>query len=96
MSSDSGTIAGYPATDGILDVELDAWCTTSSYPDAYLQIDFGDLHVVCAVSVQGRYTGSASGPNSFATKFKLAFAIGNTDVWNFYEEDSEDRVRELY
>lgn len=96
MSSDIGTIGGYPATDGFLDAELDAWCTTSSYPDAYLQIDFGELHVVCAVSVQGRYTGSASGPNSFVTKFKLAFAIGNTDVWNFYEEDSEDRVRELY
>ncbi|XP_078352126.1 uncharacterized protein LOC144636802 [Oculina patagonica] len=90
-SSDSGTIGGYPAGNGILDQELNAWCTTNSYPDAYLQIDFGELHVVCAVSVQGRYTGSASGPNTFATKFKLAFTIENTDVWNFYEADGEDR-----
>ena len=75
-----------------MDREEQAWCTDNSYPDAYLEIDFVDLSVVCAISVQGRYTGWSAEDNTFATKFKVAFAIAQTDVWEFYQEDGIDRV----
>ena len=75
-----------------MDRENQAWCTDNSYPAAYLEIDFVDLNVVCAISVQGRYTGSSAGDNTFATKFKVAFAIAQNDVWEFYQEDGIDRV----
>ena len=92
VSSDDGTLQDY--SNANFYQENQAWCTDYSYPNAYFQIDFGDLYVVCAVGIIGRYTGSTAADNTFTTKFKLAFAIANDEVWNFYEEpDGNDRVR---
>ena len=94
VSGDDGTLPGFPSSDFSFYVENQAWCTDNSYPNAFFEIDFGDLYVVCAVGIRGRYTGSTAEDNTFTTKFKLAFAIANDEVWNFYEEpDGNDRVR---
>ncbi len=94
-SGDSSTDALFPADDAILNDNDKAWCTTASAPDAYLQVDFGELNVVCAVAVQGLSDGSN---NVFPTSFKLSFSYSNTDhEWtDMYEEDGSVRVRFIH
>lgn len=89
---DGSTEADYPAEDADLDDVGEAWCSSASSGNAYLQVDFGSLKVVCAIAVQGLSDDSG---DVFPTTFKLKFSYTNTAYgWaQFYEEDDTERVR---
>ena len=91
-SGDGSTEVGFPSSDAHLDNVGEAWCSSASSGNAYLQIDFGSLQVECAIAVQGL---SADGDDVFPTSFKLSFAYTDTDhEWaQFYKEGGIDRVR---
>ena len=93
-SGDSSTEVGFPSSDAYLDNVGEAWCSSASSGNAYLQIDFGGLKVVCAIAVQGL---SADGDDLFLKRFKLSFAYTDTDhEWaQFYKEGSRERVRSI-
>ena len=89
---DGSTDPSLPAVDAVLNNNNKAWCTTASPPDAYLQVDFGDLYAVCAVAVQGLFDGIN---DVYPTSFKLSFAYDDiAHEWaDMYEEDGSVRVR---
>ena len=91
-TGDSSTVAGFPASNADLDDVGKAWCSSASDGDAYLQVDFGDVKVVCAVAVQGL---SDDNGDVFPKRFKLSFAYTDTDhEWaQFYQEGGIERVR---
>ena len=91
-SGDGSTEVDFPSSDAYLDNVGEAWCSSASSGNAYLQVDFGSLKVVCAIAVQGL---SADGDEVFPTSFKLSFAYTDTDhEWaQFYKEGGVDRVR---
>ncbi len=93
-SGDSGTIDVDPASDSGLDGDGSSWCTGNDAPEAYLQVDFGEVKVVCAVAVQGEYTGSTK---SITTSFKLSFATSEvSNEWTqYYEEGGNVRVSQV-
>ena len=91
-TGDSGTYAFLPASDAVLDnAGGSAWCTANSAPDAYLQVDFGEVKVVCAVAVQGILNANNNG---FSRSFKLSFATSEvSNEWTqYYEEGGNARV----
>ena len=93
-SGDGSTEVGFPSSDAYLDNVGEAWCSSASSGNAYLQIDFGGLKVVCAIAVQGL---SADGDDLFPKRFKLSFAYTDTDhEWaQFYKEGGRERVRSI-
>ena len=61
--------------------EGDGWCAaTSRRNNDWLQIDFGDIYVVCAVATQGDVDG-----NEWVTAFRLFFSL-NGKIWNLYRD----------
>jgi len=63
------------------------WCQLYqhiTYND-YLQIDMGRLRHVCAVSTQGKKTGS------WVTSYKLKFSVDGV-TYNTYQENNMDKV----
>lgn len=90
-SGDGSTEVGFPSSDAYLDNVGEAWCSSASSGNAYLQVDFGSLKVVCAIAVQGL---SADGDEVFPTSFKLSFATSEiSSVFaQFYREGGVERV----
>ena len=91
-TADGQTSGLFPAVDADLDAVGKAWCTEAAAPDAYLQVDFGAVVVVCAVAVQGIVFASANG---FTRSFKLSFATSviSNEWTQYYEEGGSVRVR---
>ena len=81
----------YPASDADLDAVGTAWCSLSFAPAAYLQVDFGEVKVVCAVAVQGIFNDNTQG---FTKSFLLSFATSEvSSEWTqYYEEGGSVRV----
>ena len=94
-TGDSSTVAGFPASNADLDDVGKAWCSSASDGDAYLQVDFGDIKVVCAVAVQGL---SDDNGDVFPKSFKLSFATSEVSsvLAQFYEEGGAERVSWIY
>ena len=94
-SGDSSTEVGFPSSDAYLDNIGEAWCSSASSGNAYLQVDFGSLKVVCAIAVQGLF---ADGDDVFPTSFKLSFATSEISsvLTQFYQEGGEERVSWIY
>ena len=90
-SGDGSTEVDFPSSDAYLDNVGEAWCSSASSGNAYLQVDFGSLKVVCAIAVQGL---SADGDEVFPTSFKLSFATSEiSSVFaQFYREGGVERV----
>lgn len=91
---DGSTEVEYPAANADLDDVGEAWCSSASSGNAYLQVDFGSLKVVCAIAVQGLSDDSG---DVFPTKFKLSFATSEISsvLTQFYQEGGEDRVSSI-
>ena len=94
-SGDSDTEGDFPSSDAYLDNVGEAWCSSASSGNAYLQVNFGSLKVVCAIAVQGL---SADGDDVFPTSFKLSFATSEIPsvLAEFYQEGGEERVSWIY
>ena len=82
----------YSAANADLDAVGTAWCSSSFAPAAYLQVDFGEVKVVCAVAVQGVFVHDNQ--QGFIKSFLLSFATSEvSDEWTqYYEEGGSVRV----
>ncbi|XP_068677161.1 neuropilin-2-like [Montipora foliosa] len=70
-----------PASFGRLNDGRDSWCARRDNANKYLQIDLQSLHVICAVSTQGRRIY----PN-WVTKYTLQLSTDNK-TWTDYKEN---------
>ena len=82
MNASSHYNTSYLPTYGRLyDVRRNAWCAkTASASDDWLQVDAGNILVICAVSTQGDVRG-----NDWVTEFKLSYSLQGL-FWNSYSD----------
>ena len=70
------------------------WTSTSKdKATSWLQIDLGDVNVICAVTTQGRY-----GFDEWTKSYKLSLSLNNNS-WPVYNEQGSEKVnflKEIY
>ena len=72
--------------------ESSAWCLPSEESGSpYLQVDFGENVLVCAVETRGYKDGDDN--ELYAQEFKLSFEAEGESTFTPYTEDGETRVR---
>ncbi|XP_028519145.1 uncharacterized protein LOC110252934 [Exaiptasia diaphana] len=60
-----------------------AWAPqTATDPNDYLQVDLGDVYVLCAIATQG-----ATGANAWCKSYKLSLSTDGSS-WNMYKENN--------
>ena len=62
--------------------------TGNTDPNDYLQIDFGTLYKICALSTRA----SGKGYNEWTEKYKLYFSTDNVK-WTVYKENNNEKVK---
>ena len=75
-----------PASFGRLNDARGSWCTRYWYNNKYLQIDLQSLHVICAVSTQGRGVF-----NDWVKKYTLQLST-DSKTWTDYKENGLVKV----
>ena len=87
-SSTVGDSATTPARNGRLSyTRSSSWCASSSDQKPYLQIDLGDLYVICAVSTQGN-----SKVDMWVKSYQIGYSSDSED-WLIYREQNVEKVR---
>ena len=67
------------------------WTSTGPGRDtSWLQIDLGDVNVICAVTTQG----SGASHDEWTESYKLNLSLSNSD-WEYYKEGGTDKVSSL-
>ena len=93
ITASTSSAVGFP-TDKSRMSESIPWCLPDAVSGSphYLQVDFGENVVVCAVETRGYNNG---GQDLYTQEFKLSFEADGAGGFTDYTEDGDIRVRNL-